>query len=138
MRPLTRSCFLLLVLGRLSLLALPVLYGICLPSWWSPPFPLYALALISLSHVKMRLSATLTLSPLTIWYSGVMALFLFPFGKGGSGVLANGSLCGIEATLSFSAGPVCSSFSVEACAILPALCWSQQHHQVCQFSSPPI
>ena len=60
----------------------------------------------------------------------------FPFGEGGSGVLANCSLCGTEATLSFSAGPVCSSFSAEACAILHALCWSRQHQQVCHFSSP--
>ena len=59
----------------------------------------------------------------------------FPFDKGGSGVLANCSLCGTEATLSFSAGPVCSSFSAEACAILHALCWSRQHHKVCHFSS---
>ena len=34
----------------------------------------------------------------------------FPFGKGGSGVLANCSLCGTEATLSFLVGPVCLSF----------------------------
>ena len=59
----------------------------------------------------------------------------FPFGKGGSGVLANCSLCGTEATLSFSAGPVCSSFFTEACAILHALCWSRQHQQVCHFFS---
>ena len=59
----------------------------------------------------------------------------FPFGKGDSGFLANCSLCGTEATLSFSAGPVCSSFSAEACAILHALCWSRQHQQVCHFSS---
>ena len=61
-----------------------------------------------------------------------------PFDKGGSGVLANCSLCGTEATLSFLAGPVCSSFSAEACAILHALCWSRQHQQVCHFSSPTI
>ena len=59
----------------------------------------------------------------------------FPFGKGGSAILANCSLCGTEATLSFSAGPVCSSFSAEACAILHALYWSRQHHKVCHFSS---
>ena len=58
----------------------------------------------------------------------------FPFGKGSSGVLANCSLCGTETTLSFSAGPVCSSFSAEACAILHALCWSRKHHRVCHFS----
>ena len=45
------------------------------------------------------------------------------------------SLCGTEATLSFSAGPVCLSFSAEAYIILQALCWSRQHQQVCHFSS---
>ena len=46
----------------------------------------------------------------------------FPFGKGSSGVLDNCSLCGTEATLFFSAGPVCSSFSAETCAIVQGLC----------------
>ena len=58
-----------------------------------------------------------------------------PLGKGSSGVLASCFLCGTEATLSFSAGPVCSSFSAEARAILHALCWSWQHQQACHFSS---
>ena len=53
----------------------------------------------------------------------------------GSGVFGNCSLCGIEATLFFSAGPVCSRFSAEACTILHAFCWSRQHLQVCHFSS---
>ena len=48
LHPLTRSCFLLLVLERLFLLALPFLLGICLPSRSSPLFPLHALALIPL------------------------------------------------------------------------------------------
>ena len=77
MRPLTRSCFLLLLLGRLFLLALPVLLGICLPSRSSPPLPLHALALIPLFLAKVRLSPILTLSPLMIWYSGHTVLFLF-------------------------------------------------------------
>ena len=62
----------------------------------------------------------------------------FVFGKGSSGILANCSLYGTEATLSFSVGPVCSSFSAKAYAILQALCWSWQHQQVCHFSSPSI
>ena len=77
MRPLTHSCFLLLVLGRLFLLVLPFLLGICLPSGWRPPFPLYAFALIPLILAKVRLSPTLTLSPLTIWCFRLTALFLF-------------------------------------------------------------
>ena len=134
MRPLTRSCFLLLVLGRLLLLALPFVLGVCLRSLWSPPFPLHAPALILLFLAKVLLSPTLALPShdLVLWTDSSIP---FPFGKGGSGVLANYFLRGAEATLSFSAGPVCSSFSAEACAILHALCWSRQHQQACHFFS---
>ena len=52
---------------------------------------------------------------LELWRDGSVP---FPLGKDGSGVFANCSLCGIEATLSFSAGPLCSRFSAEACTIL--------------------
>ena len=72
---------------------------------------------------------------LVLWIDGSVP---FCFGKGGSGVVVNCSLCGTETTFSFSAGPVCSSFSAEACAILHALCWPRQHQQVCHFSSSPI
>ena len=125
MRPLTRSCFLPLLLGRLFLVVLPFLLGICLRSPWSPPFPLYALALIPLSPAKVRLSPTLTLSPLMIWCSGQTALFLFLLARAAPAYLPT----------ALSAGPVCSSFSAEACAILHALCWSRQHQQVCHFYS---
>ena len=81
MRPPTRSCFVLLVLGRLFLLALPFLPGIFLPSRWSPPFPLHALALIPLTLAKVWLSPTLTLFPLMIWRFGQTALFLFLLAK---------------------------------------------------------
>ena len=69
---------------------------------------------------------------LMLWTDGCVP---FPFGKDGSGVLANCSLYGNEATLFFSVGPLCSRFSAEACAILQALCLSRQHQQVCHFSS---
>ena len=77
MRSLTRSCFLLLLLKRLFLHALLFLLEICLCSRLSSLFPLHALALIPLTLAKVRLSPTLTLSPLMIWYSGQTALFLF-------------------------------------------------------------
>ena len=54
---------------------------------------------------------SLPLHDLVLWTDGSVP---FPFGKGGSGVLANCCLCGTEATLFFSAGSVCSSFSAEA------------------------
>ena len=87
-----------------------------------------------LSHQGVALAHLDFLPPhdLVLWTDGSVP---FPFGKGGSGVLANCSLCGTEATLSFSAGPVCSIFFAEACAILHALSWSWQHQQVCHFSS---
>ena len=47
LRPLTRSCFVLHLLGRVFLLALLILLGTCLPSLWSPPFPLHVPALVS-------------------------------------------------------------------------------------------
>ena len=50
-------------------------------------------------------------------------------------MLASCFLFGTKATLSFSAGLLCSSFSAGACAILHALHWSRQHQQVCHFSS---
>ena len=80
MRLLTRSCFLLLALGRLFLLALALLLGTCISSPWSPPFPLHAPALILLFLAKVRLSPTLTLSPhdLVLWTDG---LFLFLLAK---------------------------------------------------------
>ena len=52
-----------------------------LPSLWSVPFHLHAFALISLCPIKLRLSPTLTLSPLIIWYSGLTALFFFFLAK---------------------------------------------------------
>ena len=54
--------------------ALPLLLGIPFVSPWSLPFRLHGLALISLYLTKVRLSFTLTLSPLMIWCSGLSAL----------------------------------------------------------------
>ena len=82
MPPLACSCFLLSLLGRL-LLALPFLLGICFPSLWSPPFPLQGLA-----HLD-----SLPPRDLVLWTDGSVP---FPFGKGGSGVLANCSLSGTK------------------------------------------
>ena len=114
-----------------------------------PPFPLRNLSsftvestLISLysrfdfplSHQGTALAHLDSLPPhdLVLWTDGSVP---FPFGKGGSGVLSNCSLSDTEATIFFSAGPVFSSFSAEACAIVHALCWSRQHQQVFHFSS---
>ena len=111
------------------------------PPWNLPSFTVESTLTLScsrsdppLSRQGAALAHLVSPSPhdLGLWTDGSVP---FPFGKGGSGILANCSLCGTEATLSFSAGPVCSCFSAKACAILHALCWSRQHQQVCHFSS---
>ena len=88
----------------------------------------------SLSRQGAALAHLDSLPPhdLILWTDGFVP---FPLGRGGCGILANCFFCGTGATLFFSAGPVCSSFSAKACAILYALCWSRQHQQVCHFSS---
>ena len=117
--------------SREALLACPHLPSFTVESTLSTPCscsdPTHSRQSTALAHLD-------SLSPhdLVLWTDGFVP---FPFGKGISGVLANCSLCGTEATLSYSAGPVCSSFSAEACVILHALCWFRQHHKVCHFSS---
>ena len=83
------------------------------PPWNLPPFTLESTLSSPCSRSDPPLSrqnATLahldSLLPhdLVLWTDDLVP---FPFGKGGSGVLANWSLCGIEATLFFSADPVC-------------------------------
>ena len=49
--------------------------------------------------------------------------------------LPNALSVALRPLFSFSADPICLSFSAGACAILQALCWYQQHQQVCHFSS---
>ena len=97
-----------------------------------PPFPPWNLPFFMVEFILStpcsRQGAALAhldfllIHDLVLWTDGFVP---FPFGKSGSGELANCSLCGTEAILCFSAGPVCSSFSAEACAILHALCWSR-------------
>ena len=126
MRQLTRLYFLLPLLGEVLLVCSPC------PPWNLPSVTVEYTFSSSCSRFDPPLSrqgaalAHLDSPPphdLILWTDGSVP---FLFGKGGSGVLANCSpLCGTEATLSFSAGPVCSSFSAEACVILHAFCWSQ-------------
>ena len=76
------------------------------PSWnlpfslWSPSFPLHAPALTPLTRQGAALAHLDSLPP----YNSVLwteVSVSSSFGKSGSGVLANCSLCGTEATLSF-------------------------------------
>ena len=131
MRPLTRSCFLLLVLGRLLLLALPVLLGICLRSRWSPPFPLHAPALIPLSLAKVRLSPTLTLSSLMIWCFEQTALFLFLLAKAAPAFLPT------ALSVALKPAPLCKLFAGLDNTIKSAIFVLFSHYLTLVLSSPP-
>ena len=108
-----------------SLPSITVEFSLSYPcSYSDPPFSHKGAALVHLDSLPPH--------NLVLWKDGSVS---FSFGKGSSDILANCSLCGTEATFSFSAGPVCSSVSAEACTILQDLCWSRQHQQICHFSS---
>ena len=62
-----------------------------------------------------------------------MALFLFLLARPAPAFLLTAFSVALSPLFPFSAGPVCSGFSTEACAILHALCWSRQHQQSCHF-----
>ena len=86
------------------------------------------------SLAKVRLSPTLTLSPLMIRYSGQMALFLF--------LLARAAPVFLLTALSVALRPLFPFWQaqyVQVFLLKPApfckLCWSWQHHKVCHFSS---
>ena len=108
---------------------LPLLLEICLPSLRSPLFPPsdppFSRQGAALAHLEFLPSHNLVL-----WTDGSVPFY---FGKGDSGVLANCSLCGTEATL-FGRLNWLKFFRL-ACAILQALRWSQQHQQIRHFSS---
>ena len=131
LRPLTRSCFLLL-LGSLFLHALPFLLGICLRSRWSPPFPLHAPALILPLSCQGAALAHLDSLPLMIWYSGQTALFLLA--RAAPGFFPTALSLALRPVFPFWQAKYAPSFSAEVCAILHALCRSRQHQQVCHFS----
>ena len=80
LRPLTRSCFLLPLLERFSLLALNFLLRTCLPSLWSLPFPPCSPSDPSLSRKSAALAHLDSRPPhnLGIWTDGFVR---FCFGK---------------------------------------------------------
>ena len=113
MHPLTRSCFLPLLLGRLFLLGLRFLLGIYLPSRWSPLFSFHALALIPLSPTRVGLSPTSTLSPLMIWYSGQTALFLFLLARAGLAFLPTALSVALRSLFPFQQAQYVQVFSLK-------------------------
>ena len=85
MRSLTRSCFLLLLQRRFSLLVPPFLLGTCLPALRSTPFSLQTPALILLSRQGAAFAHldSFRSHKWVVWTNGSVS---FPFGKGGSSI----------------------------------------------------
>ena len=127
--------------SREALLACsPFHLGICLPSPWSPPFPLHAPALIPLTLAKVRFSHTLTLSPLMIWYSGQTALFLFLLARAAPAYLSTALSVALRPLFPFRQAQYVQIFPLKPAPFCTLFCWSRQHQQVCHFfvlSSPP-
>ena len=102
----------LLLLGRFSLLAH---FPSCNPSAFGIELTLFSHcsrsdAPLSRQRVALAHFDSLPSHDLMIFTDGFIP---FPFGKRNSGILADCSFCGTEATLSFLAGLVCSSFPLK-------------------------
>ena len=57
------------------------------------------------------------------------------FGPGGAGVYVTCSKCNTSISLSFSSGPIASSFTAEAFALKQGLAWCTSHLLICKFQS---
>ena len=57
------------------------------------------------------------------------------FGPGGAGVYVTCSKCNTSNSLSFSSGPIVSSFTAETFALKQGLVWCTSHLMICKFQS---
>jgi len=74
----------------------------------------------------------LSITDVVIWTDGSV---LSPLGAGGAGVYAVYGGCSSSSSLSYSAGPVSSSFSAETSALVHGLEWCHSHLKSCHFQS---
>ena len=130
------------------MLALPVLLEIFPRSRWSPLFPLHALALIPLFLAKVRLSPTLTLSPLMIWCFGQTALFLFLLIRAPAAFLPTALSVALRPLFSFrktqyaqvsplKPAPFCTLFAGLGSTIKSAISLLFSYYLTLVLSSPP-
>ena len=107
------------------------------PPWNPPSFTVESIFSSPCSRSDPPLSYQgATLAHLDSLLPHDLVLCSFSFWQGRLRRSSNCFLCGTRATLvSFSASPVCLTFSVETCAILYNLGWSRQHQQLFHFSS---
>ena len=84
-----------------------------------------------LQIASSRLSS-LPPSDIQVWTDGSVP---FLFGPGGAGVYATCSKCNTSHSLSFSSGPIASSFTAETFALKQGLAWCTSHFMTCKFQS---
>ena len=71
-------------------------------------------------------------SDIQVWTDGSVPSL---FGPGGAGVYVTCSKCNTSNSLSFSSGPIASSFTAETFAFKQGLVWCTSHLMICKFQS---
>ena len=84
-----------------------------------------------LQSASSRLSS-LPPSDIQVWTNGSVPSL---FGPGGAGVYVTCSKCNTSNSLSFSSGPIASSFTAETFALKQGLVWCTSHLMICKFQS---
>ena len=84
-----------------------------------------------LQTASSRLSS-LPPSDIQVWTNGYI---LSLFGLGGAGVYVTCSKCNASYFLSFSTGPIASSFKAETFVLKQGLDWCTSHLMICKFQS---
>ena len=84
-----------------------------------------------LQTASSRLSS-LPPSDIQVWTDGSVPSL---FGPGGAGVYVTCSKCNTSNFLSFSSGPIASSFTAETFALKQGLAWCTSHLMTCKFQS---
>ena len=84
-----------------------------------------------LQSASSRLSS-LPPSDIQVWTDGSVPFF---FGPGGAGAYVTCSKCNTSNSLSFSTGPIASSFTAETFALKQGLVWCTSRLMICKFQS---
>ena len=111
-----------------------------------PPFPPWSTTHFTVSpfiphctgnntaRLQTALSRLYSLPPsdIQVWTDGSVPSL---FGPGGVGVYVTYSKCNTSNSLSFSSGPIASSFTAETFALKQGLAWCTSHLMTCKFQS---
>ena len=83
-------------------------------------------------QIALNRLSSLPPSDIQVWTDGSVPSL---FGPGGAGVYATCSKCNTSHSLSFSSGPIASSFTAETFALKQGLAWCTSHFMTCKFQS---